>query len=124
QPCHAYRTRGLARRGDLGHRAIDVLVAVVGLADEQERGGVLRGPRVVERHARLRDAAPRPALGQPVDGDEEGGRDHAARHPPMIGASGGWVSWAMAEPDEPIGYMERTRDWYLALGYGNPYRWA
>jgi hypothetical protein len=20
--------------------------------------------------------------------------------------------------------MQRTRDWYLALGYGNPYRWA
>ena len=42
----------------------------------------------------------------------------------MIGASGGSVSWGMAEPDEPIRYMERTRDWYLALGYGNPYRWA
>jgi hypothetical protein len=27
-------------------------------------------------------------------------------------------------PDEPIRYMQRTRDWYLALGYGNPYRWA
>jgi D-proline reductase (dithiol) PrdB len=26
--------------------------------------------------------------------------------------------------DEPIRYMERTREWYLALGYGNPYRWA
>jgi hypothetical protein len=26
--------------------------------------------------------------------------------------------------DVPIRYMERTRDWYLALGYGNPYRWA
>jgi hypothetical protein len=25
---------------------------------------------------------------------------------------------------EPIGYMQRTRDWYIALGYGNPYRWA
>jgi len=25
---------------------------------------------------------------------------------------------------EPIRYMQRTRDWYLALGYGNPYRWA
>src|SRR5689334_22105966 len=24
----------------------------------------------------------------------------------------------------PIPYMQRTRDWYLALGYGNPYRWA
>ena len=30
-----------------------------------------------------------------------------------------------APPDDvPIAYMERTRDWYLALGYGNPYRWA
>jgi D-proline reductase (dithiol) PrdB len=26
--------------------------------------------------------------------------------------------------DKPIPYMQRTRDWYLALGYGNPYRWA
>lgn len=26
--------------------------------------------------------------------------------------------------DVPIAYMQRTRDWYLALGYGNPYRWA
>lgn len=26
--------------------------------------------------------------------------------------------------DQPISYMQRTRDWYLALGYGNPYRWA
>ena len=25
---------------------------------------------------------------------------------------------------DPIRYMQRTRDWYLALGYGNPYRWA
>jgi D-proline reductase (dithiol) PrdB len=24
----------------------------------------------------------------------------------------------------PIPYIERTRDWYLALGYGTPYRWA
>ncbi len=24
----------------------------------------------------------------------------------------------------PIPYIQRTRDWYLALGYGNPYRWA
>jgi len=24
----------------------------------------------------------------------------------------------------PIAYMQRTRDWYLALGYGNPYEWA
>jgi hypothetical protein len=26
--------------------------------------------------------------------------------------------------DKPTSYMQRTRDWYLALGYGNPYRWA
>ena len=26
--------------------------------------------------------------------------------------------------DRPVEYMQRTRDWYLALGYGNPYRWA
>jgi D-proline reductase (dithiol) PrdB len=26
--------------------------------------------------------------------------------------------------DAPIPYMQRTRDWYLALGYGNPYRYA
>ncbi len=29
-----------------------------------------------------------------------------------------------ADEDQPIAYMQRTRDWYLALGYGNPYRWA
>lgn len=28
------------------------------------------------------------------------------------------------EDDRPIPYMQRTRDWYLALGYANPYRWA
>ncbi len=28
-------------------------------------------------------------------------------------------------PDyRPTAYMERTRAWYLALGYGNPYQWA
>src|SRR6266478_4214011 len=31
---------------------------------------------------------------------------------------------AAAEDDLPIAYMQRTRDYYLALGYGNPYRWA
>jgi D-proline reductase (dithiol) PrdB len=29
-----------------------------------------------------------------------------------------------AEHDVPIPYMQRTRDYYLALGYANPYRWA
>src|SRR4249920_2623952 len=28
------------------------------------------------------------------------------------------------ESDQPIAYMERTREYYLALGYGNPYAWA
>ena len=28
------------------------------------------------------------------------------------------------DDDQPIRYMQRTRDWYLGLGYGNPYRWA
>jgi hypothetical protein len=30
----------------------------------------------------------------------------------------------VVEDDVPIPYMQRTRDYYLALGYGNPYRWA
>jgi hypothetical protein len=28
------------------------------------------------------------------------------------------------EHDQPVEYMRRTRDYYLALGYDNPYRWA
>jgi len=28
------------------------------------------------------------------------------------------------ESDRPIAYIERTREYYLALGYGNPYVWA
>ena len=28
------------------------------------------------------------------------------------------------DEDSPIPYMKRTHDWYLALGYANPYRWA
>lgn len=31
---------------------------------------------------------------------------------------------AAADEDVPVRYMQRTRDWYLALGYDNPYRWA
>jgi len=30
----------------------------------------------------------------------------------------------LPEHDVPIPYMPRTRDYYLALGYRNPYRWA
>ena len=33
------------------------------------------------------------------------------------------LTFAPAE-DSPVAYMQRTREWYLALGYGNPYRWA
>ena len=29
-----------------------------------------------------------------------------------------------APHDLPVPYMQRLRDYYLALGYGNPYRWA
>jgi hypothetical protein len=29
-----------------------------------------------------------------------------------------------ADHDVPIPYMQRTREYYLALGYANPYRWA
>jgi glycine/betaine/sarcosine/D-proline reductase family selenoprotein B len=29
-----------------------------------------------------------------------------------------------SDEDVPTRYMQRTRDWYLALGYGNPYKWA
>ena len=28
------------------------------------------------------------------------------------------------EEDVPIPYLQRTRDYYVALGYDNPYRWA
>lgn len=28
------------------------------------------------------------------------------------------------DTDAPVRYMLRTREWYLALGYDNPYRWA
>ena len=28
------------------------------------------------------------------------------------------------EWDQPVRYMQRTREWYLALGYNNPYVWA
>ena len=29
-----------------------------------------------------------------------------------------------AEQDQPVRYMERTRSYYLGLGYENPYVWA
>jgi hypothetical protein len=31
----------------------------------------------------------------------------------------------LGQPEDcPVGYMQRLRDYYLALGYDNPYRWA
>ncbi|HXS51442.1 MAG TPA: hypothetical protein VN782_02830 [Usitatibacter sp.] len=33
------------------------------------------------------------------------------------------LSWIVMRAP-PIPYLHRTRDWYLALGYDNPYRWA
>ena len=29
-----------------------------------------------------------------------------------------------ADLNAPVSYIQRTRDYYLALGYNNPYRWA
>jgi D-proline reductase (dithiol) PrdB len=29
-----------------------------------------------------------------------------------------------SDEDVPVRYIDRTRDYYLALGYDNPYRWA
>ena len=29
-----------------------------------------------------------------------------------------------SDDDSPVPYMKRTRDWYLALGFNNPYRYA
>jgi hypothetical protein len=34
------------------------------------------------------------------------------------------MTLTIPESDVPIAYIERTRSWYLALGYGNPYVWA
>ena len=35
------------------------------------------------------------------------------------------TSAKLADPgDSPIAYMQRVRDYYLALGYDNPYQWA
>jgi glycine/sarcosine/betaine reductase selenoprotein B len=36
----------------------------------------------------------------------------------------GTTAAVAVQDDEPIPYMQRTRDYYVALGYGNPYRWA
>jgi D-proline reductase (dithiol) PrdB len=46
-----------------------------------------------------------------------------------MAANAGWrKEAAMGEgtwtTEDPIPYLQRTRDWYLALGYDNPYRYA
>src|SRR5262252_2217369 len=43
---------------------------------------------------------------------------------PVTTATDGTKAAFAAEYDVPIPYMQRTRDYYLALGYENPYRWA
>lgn len=46
--------------------------------------------------------------------------DEKSMTQPEIDALLGFAS----DDDSPIPYMKRTRDWYLALGYNNPYRYA
>jgi hypothetical protein len=42
----------------------------------------------------------------------------------MTTTAPGTKAVVVTDDDGPIPYMQRTRDYYLALGYGNPYRWA
>jgi D-proline reductase (dithiol) PrdB len=44
--------------------------------------------------------------------------------PAMSTTSLGTSAGVALEDDGPIPYMQRTRDYYVALGYGHPYRWA
>src|SRR5436305_284557 len=37
---------------------------------------------------------------------------------------GPFVAGDTVEHDVPVPYLERTRRYYQALGYGEPYRWA
>lgn len=49
----------------------------------------------------------------------------ATRDPPSGFVSAGFVSPdVVSDDDVPIPYMARTRDYYLAIGYDTPYRWA
>lgn len=41
----------------------------------------------------------------------------------MAAASDDQLGFA-PDDDAPIGYMKRTRDYYAAIGYATPYRWA
>ena len=61
--------------------------------------------------ARPTESAPSPAP-PPEAADPE--RSERAMEPPEPGEGAG----------PPIPYMQRTRAYYLALGYDNPYRWA
>ena len=60
--------------------------------------------------------------------EEEAGRSFedlsALRDQRLIAALRAFAKtgWDMSEP--PIAYIDRTRAYYLALGYDNPYRWA
>ncbi len=47
----------------------------------------------------------------------------AASSRELSGQAGGALDFA-PEHDRPVRYIERTRAYYLALGYENPYRWA
>ena len=51
----------------------------------------------------------------------EGAADPA---PEAAGAAIAGGPWGAAGAGPPIAYMQRTRAYYLALGYDNPYRWA
>jgi hypothetical protein len=42
----------------------------------------------------------------------------------MTTTAQGTTAVPTAEDDVPIPYMQRTREYYAALGYGTPYRWA
>jgi hypothetical protein len=48
--------------------------------------------------------------------------DFTRRSPQFLGMAD--TAEFAPEYDAPIEYMRRTRDYYLALGYDNPYRWA
>ena len=41
----------------------------------------------------------------------------------MAGSSDDQLGFA-PDYDSPVPYMQRTRDYYAAIGYTTPYRWA
>jgi len=59
------------------------------------------------------------------DRHEKKERDDArAREPSRTSPRDAFVASDTVEHDVPIPYLERTRRYYQALGYGEPYRWA